>query len=59
MYSKGQAVIWTGDGRRYLISAVHTNTQPVTYDIQLESDSSVKHYNVPEGDLHVADSPSG
>ncbi len=59
MYSKGQYVTWTGDGQLYIITNVHTNTQPATYDIQLASNGSVTHTFVPEGDLHIADKPTG
>jgi hypothetical protein len=59
MYSKGQQVYWSGDNQLYIITVVHANTQPVTYDIKLVSNPLVTHTNVPEGDLHVADKPTG
>ena len=54
-YPVNQEVIWSGDGKTYVVRTVHYNTQPPTYDIRLVSDSKVTHNNVPEGDLHVAD----
>jgi len=55
MLSKGQQVYWAGDNQLYVITVVHPNTQPVTYDIKLVSNPAVTRNNIPEGDLHIAD----
>ncbi len=56
MFKVGQHVIWNGDGKVYVITAVHVNTSPANYDIQLLSDGSVTQHNVPEGDMVIATS---
>jgi hypothetical protein len=55
MFNLGNQVRWSGDNQVYVVIAVHKNTNPVTYDIQSTSGPEVVHYNVPEGDLHIAD----
>jgi hypothetical protein len=56
MFNVGNNVRWSGDNNVYVVIAVHKNTNPATYDIQSTSGSTeVVHYNVPEGDLHIAD----
>lgn len=54
MYTVGQHVIWTKDNRVYVVTAVHVNTSPPNYDLQLLSDGSVTQHNVPEGDMIIA-----
>jgi hypothetical protein len=56
MFNVNDHVRWSGDNQVYIVIAVHKNTNPTTYDIQSTSGSTeVVHYNVPEGDLHIAD----
>jgi hypothetical protein len=38
---------------------VHAGSQPPTYDIKLVSNEAVTHTYVPQGDLHIADAPTG
>ena len=53
MFKLGDRVILLADSQVYVVIAVYTAGN--TYDIQLESNSTVIHYGAPFGGMKIAD----